>query len=69
VHNVEEAVHGVRRAAALSRRACRKAFERRFTVGRMVDEYLAIYQQLATAQGPHRMLRLREGGSLKEDVA
>jgi glycosyltransferase involved in cell wall biosynthesis len=69
VHNIEEAVQAVRRAATLSRRACRKAFERRFTVGRMVDEYLAIYQQLTTGQGPHRMLRLREEDALKEDVA
>jgi len=69
VHNVQEAVHAVRRAAALSRRACRKAFERRFTVGRMVDEYLAIYQELAAGQSPQRMLRLREEESLKEDVA
>jgi glycosyltransferase involved in cell wall biosynthesis len=69
VHNVEEAVQAVRRVATLSRRACRKAFERRFTVSRMVDEYLAIYEQLTTGQGPHRMLRLREEQALKEDVA
>jgi glycosyltransferase involved in cell wall biosynthesis len=46
VRNVEEAVLAVRQAAAMPRRACRMAFERRFTVGRMAAEYLAIYEEM-----------------------
>jgi glycosyltransferase involved in cell wall biosynthesis len=72
VQNVEEAIPAVRRAAAMSRRACRRAFERRFTVRRMADEYLAIYQQFVTGTWPNRMLGLRQEQSssvLKEDTA
>jgi len=71
VQNMEEAVPAVGRAAAISRHACRKAFERRFTVGRMADEYLAIYQ-LMTGQCPDRMLGMSQGessGILKEGAA
>jgi glycosyltransferase involved in cell wall biosynthesis len=73
VETVEEAIRAVRRAAAMSRRACRRAFERRFTVGRMADEYLAIYKQLVgTGPCANRMLGLRQeesSGILKEDTA
>jgi glycosyltransferase involved in cell wall biosynthesis len=71
VQNVEEGVRTVRRAAAMSRQACRKAFERRFTVRRMADEYLAIYK-LVTGQCPNRMLELRQeesAGIMKEGAA
>jgi len=71
VQNVEEAVRAVGRAASISRYACRNAFERRFTVGRMADEYLAIYK-LMTGKSPNRMLGIRpreSSGILKEGAA
>jgi len=46
VESIEEAVAAVPKAAALNRRAVRRVFEDRFTVGRMADRYLAVYQGL-----------------------
>jgi len=46
VRSMDEAVTAVRQAAAMSRRGVRRAFESRFTVSRMVSDYLAIYQNL-----------------------
>ena len=46
VRTMDEAVTAVRQAAAMSRRGVRRAFESRFTVSRMVSDYLAIYQNL-----------------------
>jgi glycosyltransferase involved in cell wall biosynthesis len=46
VDNVDEAVSAVGRVCALSRRKCREAFEKRFSVIRMASDYLDIYRQL-----------------------
>lgn len=46
VDDVAAAVVAVPRAAALDRAAVRSVAERRFSVDRMVDDYLAIYRQL-----------------------
>jgi len=46
VDGVEQAVEAVGRVSALSRRRCRMAFERRFTVSRMAEDYVAVYQRL-----------------------
>jgi glycosyltransferase involved in cell wall biosynthesis len=43
VENVGQAVAAVKRLPELSRRRCREVFEQRFTVGRMVDDYLKLY--------------------------
>ncbi len=43
---VEEAVRAVQEVKSLSRKRCRKAFEKRFTVAQMVQGYLAIYERL-----------------------
>jgi len=43
---VAEAVEATRRVETLSRRACRRAFERRFTATRMAEDYLTLYRQL-----------------------
>jgi glycosyltransferase involved in cell wall biosynthesis len=45
VDSVEDAVQAVRRARLMSREACRTAFERRFTVRRMANDYLKLYRQ------------------------
>jgi glycosyltransferase involved in cell wall biosynthesis len=49
VAGVAGAVAAVERLPALSRRACRAEFERRFTVAHMAAAYLDIYRRLAGA--------------------
>lgn len=53
VDSVEQAVSAVRRLGSLRRTACRRAFERRFTVCRMAMDYVAEYVQLDTGCGLH----------------
>jgi glycosyltransferase involved in cell wall biosynthesis len=43
---IDSAVAGVRRAERFDRAACRRAAERRFSVDRMVDDYLAVYESV-----------------------
>jgi glycosyltransferase involved in cell wall biosynthesis len=45
VNDVPSAIEATRCVTLLDRRACRKAFERRFVASRMVDGYLDLYQQ------------------------
>ena len=52
VERIEDAVKAVERVAGMSRRACRLAFERRYTVERMVRDYLAAYQSVITTGFP-----------------
>lgn len=56
VNNVDEAVEAAPSIAELSRAACRRAFEERFTAARMASDYLRIYEELlsARAMGPER---------------
>ena len=44
--DVEQAVHAVERLPELSRATCRREFERRFTAGRMAEDYLTTYRHL-----------------------
>jgi glycosyltransferase involved in cell wall biosynthesis len=46
VDSMEDAVAATRRAIALDRRACRHAFDARFTAARMAADYVEIYQRL-----------------------
>jgi glycosyltransferase involved in cell wall biosynthesis len=46
VDTVDEAVAAVPASVALDRRVVRASVERRFDVGRMVDEYVALYRQV-----------------------
>jgi glycosyltransferase involved in cell wall biosynthesis len=62
VHSLNEAVTAVRQAAAMSRRAVRRAFESRFTVRRMVSDYLAIYEELVGGESPGRIAAFAENG-------
>jgi glycosyltransferase involved in cell wall biosynthesis len=41
---IEEAVRGVERIGELSRTRCRQYFEDRFSVARMANDYVALYQ-------------------------
>ncbi len=45
-HDVHSAVAGVKRAMAFDRAACRRTAERRFSVDRMVDDYLDVYESV-----------------------
>ncbi len=44
VHSVAEAVQAVERVSAIDRLRCRQIVEKRFTVDRMVDDYLRVYE-------------------------
>jgi hypothetical protein len=46
VDNLEEAVQAVERVPSLSRAECRRVFERRFSVRRMAQDYVAVYRRL-----------------------
>src|SRR5581483_3929349 len=46
VDTVEEAVAATRASKELNRRAVRASVERRFGVGRMVDDYVALYRRI-----------------------
>ncbi|MEE8326741.1 MAG: glycosyltransferase, partial [candidate division NC10 bacterium] len=43
---VEEAIQLVQGVASLSRKECRRAFEKRFTVAQMAQAYLVIYKRV-----------------------
>jgi hypothetical protein len=43
-------VKAVPRISTLNRSHCRHVFETRFTVGRMVQDYLSAYEALVTSQ-------------------
>jgi glycosyltransferase involved in cell wall biosynthesis len=46
VDSFDEAVAAIGRLGEIDRAACRRAVEERFTVERMADEYLALYQRI-----------------------
>ena len=46
VDSIDAAVASLQQADAIDRRACRAAFERRFTAERMARDYLAVYKRL-----------------------
>jgi hypothetical protein len=49
VNRVDEAIAAVRRIPQIDRKACRTAFERRFTATRMASEYVQLYRELVAA--------------------
>jgi glycosyltransferase involved in cell wall biosynthesis len=60
VDDIEGAVRAVDRVGALSRRACRRAFENRFEAARMTEDYLAVYRRVAasTVRTPRPVARV-----------
>ncbi|MDQ2755031.1 MAG: glycosyltransferase family 4 protein [Actinomycetota bacterium] len=52
VTDVDSAVAAVGRVAGLDRGACRREAEQRFGADRMVDDYLALFEQVVGAGGP-----------------
>ena len=51
VDDVDGSVDAVRRLGEIDRRACRQAFDDRFTVDRMARDYLALFEHLVAAGG------------------
>jgi glycosyltransferase involved in cell wall biosynthesis len=68
VDDVESAVRAIGRLDELSRADCRAAFERRFTVSRMTDDYLALYGELLREAGDRAaMMSPRQSGMATDD--
>jgi glycosyltransferase involved in cell wall biosynthesis len=53
VSTVEEAVQAVSQVPTVSRGCCRQVFEERFSVTRMVEDYLQIYHRLVEKRLSH----------------
>ena len=53
VDTLDEAIEATRSVATLERRACRQAFERRFSARRMAEDHLALYTRLLDGKGSH----------------
>jgi glycosyltransferase involved in cell wall biosynthesis len=49
VDNLEEAIDAAARVSTIDRRACREAFEQRFTTIRMTERYVDTYELLAAS--------------------
>jgi glycosyltransferase involved in cell wall biosynthesis len=50
VDSIEQAVEAVHRIPTLDREMCRATFETRFTVARMAEQYIDVYQRLMTGE-------------------
>ena len=46
IRDLDEAVEATRRVRDLSRAGCRNVFEKRFTAGRMADDYVDVYEEI-----------------------
>jgi glycosyltransferase involved in cell wall biosynthesis len=67
VSSVEEAVAAIGRIASISREACRRTVEERFTSSRMVSDYLAVYDRVLARGGPSRSARAPGSARLSDD--
>jgi glycosyltransferase involved in cell wall biosynthesis len=64
--NLDEMVGAIDRLPLITRQHCRWAFEERFTIQRMVEDYLALYERICVeSAGPHV---LAQAGSLNHKV-
>jgi glycosyltransferase involved in cell wall biosynthesis len=52
VESLDEAIAAAARVDTLDRRACRAAFEQRFTVARMAAQYIEVYQRVMPMEEP-----------------
>ena len=50
VRDVDSAAKAVQRLDRIARAKCREAFERRFTVTRMTEDYLAVYDRIINGE-------------------
>ena len=46
VNNVDEAAEAVQKLGSISRKKCRESVEKRFSVDRMVDDYIKVYETI-----------------------
>ncbi len=53
VDTVDGAIEATRRVKTLDRRACRRAFERRFTARRMAEDHVALYGRILETKTAH----------------
>lgn len=61
MRNVGEAVQALARLDTLDRKKVRAVFEHRFTVERMAQDYVTIYESLPAVQTDAAHLRRRHG--------
>jgi glycosyltransferase involved in cell wall biosynthesis len=62
--NLDEMVAAIDRLPLIQRQHCRDSFEARFTVQRMVQDYLALYERMAVAARPRTHINGRALGLL-----
>jgi glycosyltransferase involved in cell wall biosynthesis len=67
VQSVEEAVASVKRVKAMSRVACRKAFEQRFTARRMANDYVKLYERIVEHELPFPLSALGAASKSEEE--
>jgi hypothetical protein len=60
VNDMEEAIRAVPRVASLSRDACRRDFEKRFTSRRMAKNYTRLYAEVLAARSAGEMEAMPE---------
>ena len=60
--NLDEMVSAIDRVPLITRQHCRKAFEERFTVQRMVEDYLALYERITAVSA--RVPALAQAGPI-----
>ena len=73
VNSVEEAVEAVKKIDSLSRKECRESVEKCFSVDRMVDDYIRVYEEILdkykskseTPWGHYEVLMERPGYKVK----
>jgi glycosyltransferase involved in cell wall biosynthesis len=53
VDTLDEAIEATSQVDAIDRRACRRAFERRFTSRRMAEDHVAIYERVIEERAAH----------------
>ena len=69
VDGFEEAAEAVGRIGAIDRRACRAAVSERFTVARMADRYMALYESIVSARPARRPFPALPPGDLRDRAA
>jgi glycosyltransferase involved in cell wall biosynthesis len=58
VHSLEEAVAAVNQLHRINRQVCREIFERRFSVTRMTNDYVRLYEQIIQSRRQQPGLKL-----------
>jgi glycosyltransferase involved in cell wall biosynthesis len=61
VNDIDEAVKAVNSLHVISRKTCRDIFENRFTVSRMAEDYLALYQHIIEEKQKQKKLSGLQG--------